>query len=200
MPTQHKPSPPHKPNTAVVAKPILLDTKLPRWQLAVFLTFFVFVGSVLVYFVLAATETELFTVEAEALSAPPTAKVVDDPLASGTKALHLPDSGAAVETKSVATGIALSRLAIRARGVQCKGAPYMTVYVDDKRIDSLAVTSTTWADYSLVTNIPAGSHRVAVRFANAGYGTGCKRSILLDKLTFFGLSSVPNSPPGDLQP
>ena len=50
-------------------------------------------------------------------------------------------------------------LVIRAKGDQYKGAPSMTVSVDGKAVSTIAVSATTWTDYSVLIGTAAGTPR-----------------------------------------
>lgn len=110
--------------------------------------------------------------------------------ASGGQALLLWSNGTA---SAAWTTPATTQLVVRARGDQCKGAPRMELGVDGVRLSTTAVSSTAWTDYSTAVGLPAGSHKISVRFTNDYRTRACDRNLRVDTIT-----AVPATAPGPM--
>jgi Ca-dependent carbohydrate-binding module xylan-binding len=137
----------------------------------------------------------------------PAGKAVDANLEAASMVVSPPNSGGVISDSTASTGSALflwsngsasknlslsesKGVVVRAKGDSCRGAPTMTVSVDDKNIATLGVSSTSWTDYRIVAAIPAGSHTLAVAFTNDdAIEHRCDRNLKIDKLTIVGLDS-----------
>jgi hypothetical protein len=92
-----------------------------------------------------------------------------------------------------------SAIFVRARGIQCHGAPIMHVSIDGIRISSGGVTATTWTDYSAAGAIAAGTHRIGIAFVNPYIGFDCIRKLLVDTVIVApnAAATPPDSTPSD---
>ncbi|TXI49917.1 MAG: hypothetical protein E6Q57_07250 [Mycobacterium sp.] len=122
-------------------------------------------------------------IQAESMAVAPAkaGSIYSDSTASGGKALVLTSNGTASTTVTVpdSTG-----LVIRAKGDQYKGAPSMTVSVDGKAVSTIAVSATTWTDYSVPIGTAAGTHTVSIAFTNDLYASRSKdRNLRIDTIT-----------------
>jgi endoglucanase len=124
--------------------------------------------------------------EAESMSLPSSqGQAFSDSSASGGQGLLIWSNGTA--SRSITTGGAQG-MTVRARGDQCDGSPQMAVAVDGQTVLSVAVSSSSWTDYSANTSIPSGNHTIAISFTN-DYLSGCDRNLRLDKVSL--ASSAP---------
>ena len=104
-----------------------------------------------------------------------------DSAASGGRALLIWSNASA--SKTVALPGAATGLTVWAKGDQCNGAPRMKVSVDGKTILTAYVTSTSWAPYSALVAVAAGTHVVKLTFDN-DYYRSCDRNLRADRLAF----------------
>ncbi len=105
-------------------------------------------------------------IEAESMTVSPTSagKIFKDSSASGRKALRLSANATATQTVSLP---ASTRLVIRARGDQYKGAPMHDASPSmDNVVSTTQVSSTSWTDYSIPIDVPAGTHTISIAFTN----------------------------------
>ena len=129
------------------------------------------------------------TAEAEAMSLPSgSGMVVSDSAASGGRALEIWSTATA--TGSV-TSRATRRIAVRARGEQCQGAPRMTVAVDGRTALDVQVSATTWTDYAADLPLADGAHTITVRFTNDYLGSGCDRNLFVDRALLTSVAARP---------
>src|SRR4051794_11197418 len=124
----------------------------------------------------------LLSVEAESMTT--SGKVRSDSKASGGRAVLLSTNGSLSAT--VTLGSAASSVVVTVRGDQCQGAPVATLKVDGADVQSVPVTSTAWAAYTVPAAIGAGSHTVAIAYANDFSTRQCDRNLYVDKLTLMG--------------
>ena len=96
------------------------------------------------------------TFEAESMSVSPkrAGSAFLDATASQGTALRLSANSTASKRLSLP---ASTKLAVRARGIQCQGAPAMTVAIDGKAVMATSVTATSWTLYTVSTIIAAGT-------------------------------------------
>lgn len=144
------------------------------------------------------TGTTTVTIEAESMTVTPAkaGSIFSDAAASGRKALLLSTNSAASKTISLpsATG-----LVIRARGDQYNGAPVMTVSVDGAVVATTAVSSTSWADYTIPVALSAGTHTISVAFTNDLRRSAARdRNLRIDKITV--VPAPTSTPPTDTAP
>ncbi|MGQ0519849.1 MAG: glycoside hydrolase family 6 protein [Actinomycetota bacterium] len=119
-------------------------------------------------------------VEAESMSLPAGAGAAyEDAAASGGRGLLLWSNGTA--GADITTG-AITRLTVRASGDACSGAPSISVHVGASLILSAQVRSSTWKDYTASVSVPAGTHRLAVTYANDHRTAKCDRNLRLDRV------------------
>lgn len=133
-------------------------------------------------------------IEAESMAVTPTkaGRSYSDSTASGTRALVLSSNGTASTTLTLPDA---TSLVIRAKGDQYKGAPSMTVSIDGKAVSTIAVSSTTWTDYTVPIATSAGTHTVSIAFTNDLYASKAKdRNLRIDKVTLVA-AAVPTQTP-----
>jgi hypothetical protein len=125
------------------------------------------------------------TIEAETITGTSRTVVFSDPTASAGKGIYLTTDGNV--TKTVTTG-ALSNITVRAEGMQCSGAPQMTVAVDGRQVGATqTVSNTAWQNFSIPVSLPSGQHTITVTFPNDEYQAGvCDRNLALDDVTLTG--------------
>ncbi|HEU4979171.1 MAG TPA: glycoside hydrolase family 6 protein [Solirubrobacteraceae bacterium] len=129
------------------------------------------------------------TAEAEALSLPSgSGMVVSDSAASGGRALEIWSSATASGTVA---SRATRRIAVRARGQQCQGAPRMIVAVDGRTALDVEVPATSWTDYAADLALPDGPHAVTVRFANDFLAPACDRNLFVDRVLLTSVAARP---------
>ncbi|MEI6254511.1 MAG: carbohydrate-binding domain-containing protein, partial [Mycobacteriaceae bacterium] len=118
-----------------------------------------------------------------------------DSTASGRQALLMSTNGTASATVSLP---ASTKLVIRAKGDQYKGAPAMTVSLDGKVISTISVSSTTWTDFTVPITASAGTHTVSIAYANELRASASKdRNLRIDKIT---VVASPVTPPSTQTP
>jgi len=181
-------------------------------QLIIFVLAFGLIGYII--FKSFAAAPLLASLEAEQLSLPVGASVVGDTSASGGKAMLFTVNS--TSTGSVNLPSASSSLTVIAKGTSCQGSANMTIAVDgNKLMANQAVSSSTWASYTVAASLNAGSHEVSASFNNAYTKTKgkfgnvqCFRSLYLDVYNFYG-ASVTTTPaptvnlsasPGNISP
>ena len=118
--------------------------------------------------------TTTSTVEAEKMKAGGSARVVSDSKASSRSAVAIVGNATVTTTVTIPASTALT---IRARTTS--GAPNLTVSIDGVPITTVAVTSTSYADYAFAGAIPAGTHSISISSSNATSTS----SLYLDKLS-----------------
>jgi hypothetical protein len=142
-----------------------------------------------------ASTLPLTVVEAEAMTPPAGTIVIDDSIASGTKALKFSVDGTA--TSSFSLPSESSNLSLRAKGVSCNGSPQAVVKVDGGVVQTVTINSSGWADYTVAAKLLAGTHTLTVSFTNdynqyAGNSGNlkCSRDLYVDKIEFLGAVPV----------
>src|SRR5689334_23567625 len=139
-----------------------------------------------------ASAADATSIEAEAMSLSTTkgAKIVTDVGASGGTALGL--TGAVTLSTTLALPQSV-KVVMRARGVQCFGAPVAAVFVDGVVIGRIPITASKWTDYTATANIPAGTHTVGIKFANPQWFF-CVRALYIDTVSIVASTTTQ---PGD---
>jgi hypothetical protein len=158
-----------------------------------------------------AQSIEVATYEAEAMTLPSGGSVISDSSLSLGSAVLLTASGTAStpQDKLVTLTKPANLVTIKAKGVQCSGAPQLLISITNSANGSIAFQSTvsvsnsSWADYSLTTSIPSATYSLSVGFNNdnsvrKGKKT-CSRDLYIDKITFNGEEVTPPTPSGTLE-
>jgi predicted xylan-binding protein with Ca-dependent carbohydrate-binding module/lysyl oxidase/fibronectin type III domain protein len=130
-----------------------------------------------------AGQTSVASFEAESMTIDPTSAthIFSDGTASGGQGVAFWANDSI--TKTVTTPAA-SNVVVRARGDQCNGAPNMVVQVDGRTAMSVAVSSTSWNDYTGALSLAAGSHTFVVSYTNDLRVVGtCDRNLRADKVS-----------------
>jgi len=131
------------------------------------------------------------TLEAEQFSLSSGAgQAYSDPSASGGKALLMWSNGIATRSFVTATS---GRLAIRARGDQCGGAPRMVVRVDGSQVLSVLVSSKTFVTYQSNAQISPGTHKLTVSYGNDYRSRACDRNLRLDMVMATTVDPMPTA-------
>jgi hypothetical protein len=134
--------------------------------------------------------------EAEAMRVPGSAgRIVTLAGASNRRALLLTGSRAA-RTRLAAPSPSALTIAVRAR--RCRGAPRIVASVDGRAVIRRPVGSRRWTMLRSRSVAPAGAHRVRIRLANPRRARGCRRGLLLDRVSFVARAAGPptSSSPG----
>jgi hypothetical protein len=123
------------------------------------------------------------SLEAESMVVTPAGagSVYADKTAPGGAALGLWTTAQA--TTNISLSAPATAVSIRAKGQLCKGAPTMTVAIDGKATSPTAVSTTSWADYSMTVALQAGTHTLSVAFTNPYRKGNCSRALGLDRVT-----------------
>jgi beta-glucanase (GH16 family) len=79
---------------------------------------------------------------------------------------------------------AATLVSVRARGVDCLGAPRLAIRIDGHQVLNLPVDPEGWKVYSALLHLGSRRHRVRVRLLNPGHTRMCRRQLLVDKLVF----------------
>jgi hypothetical protein len=162
----------------------------------VFAAVFAVIGAIFLWKSFAASAVG--SLEAELLTG--SGSVVTDTNAQAGKALKLLDGTAANGTLTTsAPGVSLI---LRAKGTQCKGAPQVSISIDNSVALTASVSSTGWSNYTSVVTLPGGSHTIQAVFTNPysfdkGNGPNkCVRELYLDAITVMeGSSTTDTSAP-----
>lgn len=148
-----------------------------KLSLLVFVGLFAIIGVVVLFRSFAATTVG--SLESEAMTMTSTSTVVADSAASGSKAVQLTKSEPLSGTLTLSAQA--TNIVLRARGVQCKGAPQAVVTIDGKQALVATVSATSWTQYNAAQTLAAGNHPITVAFANPGsVGKKCSRSLTVD--------------------
>jgi len=148
-------------------------------------------GAVLAVAAPATAAAGVTSIEAEAMTVSPTsgAKIITDANASGGRALGL--TGAVTVAANLTVPQSVS-VVVRARGLQCWGAPVAAVIVDGVIIGRSPILASKWTDYTATANIPAGAHTISVKFANPQWFF-CVRALYIDTVSIVAATSTPPS-------
>jgi Spherulation-specific family 4 len=139
----------------------------------------------------AAGSTVVATVQAEQMTLPTGASVINSSTASGGKAVMLTEPGSSLTT-SVPVAGAVTTVDVVAHGARCqRGWPAMTVSLDGKTVlNSASVNSSSWQNYSAVASLAAGSHTLSISDSAAA---SC-RTLYVDEIIFSSSAPVPATP------
>ena len=120
--------------------------------------------------------------EAEAMRVPGSAgRIVAAASASGRKALLLTGARAARTRLAARSGSALT-IAVRAR--RCRGVPRIVASVDGRVVTRRRVAARRWTTLRSRSAVAAGAHTVRIRLANPRRAGGCRRGLLVDRVSF----------------
>ena len=120
--------------------------------------------------------------EAEAMRVPGSAgRIVTLAGASARRALLLTGSRAA-RTRLAAPSPSALTIAVRAR--PCRGVPRIVASVGGRAVIRRPVASRRWTTLRSRSVVRAGAHRVRIRLANPRRARGCRRGLLLDRVSF----------------
>src|SRR3954467_5019873 len=108
---------------------------------------------------------------------PRSVRVVKDRAAGGKRAVLLVGRG---ELRKRLSTPALARMAIRARGIPCRGRPRLRVRIDDFLAGTVRVRSRRWRVYLLRAPAKAGRHTIRISLANPRRARRCRRRLLVD--------------------
>jgi hypothetical protein len=199
MSTKKSTSPAIPPKNSTQSNAVLASNpRFSRFQLMAAIAGFVLFG-LLIIFITRAAASPIATVEAEKLSLPVGGSVVSDTAASNGRAIKLTAPGTAASGTDTLSTAALSSTAvsvtIRAKAELCSGNPKITAKVGTIILPARSIPSTNWVDYSYSVTIPASTtpYNLGIEFSddytdyagNSG-NAKCSRSLLVDKITFFG--------------
>ena len=126
------------------------------------------------------------------VSRPSNGTTYTDPTASGGTALLLHRNATASTTVTLPE---FTSLVIRAKGDQYRGAPEMRVSLNGKVVSKVAVTATSWTDYTVPFSGPAGTYTLSVAFTNDRYSRrNGDRNLRLDTVTVVSAVVDPEPP------
>ncbi len=189
------------------------EAHLTLWRMLAFVLIFGSIGTYFLWKSFAAVPV-VASIEAETMTIPAGASVVSDSTASSSNGILMTANATATSSAPLSFSAVANQITVRAKGVQCNGAPQIIVKVDNVPVLTTSVSSSGWTDYSAAVNLASGPHAVAVSFSNdfTKYKGGsrkfvCTRDLSVDKLTFFGASGDISAPsvasltatPGDQQ-
>jgi hypothetical protein len=96
---------------------------------------------------------------------------------------------------SFTTTAAADKITIRAKGDQCAGAPQMVLKVNGQQLYSVAVTATSYTDYTTAVSLPAATHSIELSFTNDHWLAGnCDRNLYIDRTTVYGTTTPTPAP------
>jgi Glycosyl hydrolases family 43 len=125
-----------------------------------------------------------------------TARVVVDRAAGGGRAVAVRGRGEVRRRFTTVRGA--SALVLRARALPCtRTRPRVVLRLDGRRVGLRVVRSTRFGRLRFPAAAPPGPRVAALRLANPGRGTSCRRTVVLDSLRVVGL---PRQPPPPLTP
>jgi hypothetical protein len=154
-------------------------------QVLVFALVFGLFGTILIFRSFAAT-TKVATIQAETLvyehPISPDVAIGSDPNADSGKVLNMKWGGTASKSVSLPNA---SKVGVRVRGTQCKGAPKMIFKIDGQIIISTDVSSTTFKEYAANASVKAGTHTVSITFPNDYSRSSCDRNLYPDAIYFY---------------
>lgn len=121
-------------------------------------------------------------------------KVLTTKYTSNGYALKLTTSVPA--TGSVTTNGTATNFSLRARGVQCNGAPIVIISINGTQVLTATVSNTTFSSFNttLTPNLPASTYTVTATFSNPYKTSSCTRALILDKLVFTNVSTTSTTP------
>lgn len=132
-------------------------------------------------------------------------RVVRDAAATGRRALLLTGAGSA---RGQARVTEPARATLVVRGGSCAGAPRIALTVDGRRVLTRTVKGTRrYTSLSAPSALAAGTHAIAVRLLNPHRGSGCRRTVRVDRLVLApapasalapGPPSAPSTPSGPI--
>jgi|GEM_PF-3528271 len=160
-----------------------------RYSLLIFIVIFAALGTYLILRSFAASTVGVL--EAELLTG--SGNVVSDNSAQQGKALSLTNTTAA--TGTLTTTAMGDTLTLRAKGVQCHGAPQVAITVDGQQKLLTSVSSTSYTGYSVATSISQASHSVTAKLTNPYAKHSCARSVSLDYISVTSNSSPVTTAP-----
>jgi hypothetical protein len=139
----------------------------------------------------AASSTVVATVQAEQMTLPTGASVINSSTASGGKAVMLTEPGSSLTT-SVPLPSAVTTVDVVANGTRCqRGWPAMTGSLDGKTVlNSASVNSSSWQNYRAAASLAAGSHTLSITDSAAA---SC-RTLYVDEIIFSSSTPVPAKP------
>src|SRR4051794_16752880 len=127
---------------------------------------------------------------------PRSVRVVKDRGAGGRRAVLLVGRG---ELRKRVSSSALARMAIRARGIPCRGRPRLRARIDDFLAGTVRARSRRWRIYRMRAPAKAGSHTIRLSLVNPLRTRHCRRRLLLDSVRLIAASRkapAPVKPPG----
>ena len=151
-----------------------------KLRFLIFVAIFAVIGVILLLRSFAATTVG--SVEAESLMlASGNRATVADSAASGGMALLLTASEPATGTINLSAPS--TNIVMRAKGMQCKGAPQAVVSIDGKQVLLASVSASNWTEYNTSQVLAAGNHTISVILSNPGsVGKKCTRSLTVDTI------------------
>ena len=139
----------------------------------------------------AADSTVVATVQAEQMTLPAGASVINSSTASGGEAVMLTEPGSSLTTSVPLPG-AVTTVDVVAQGTRCqRGWPAMTVSLDGKTVlNSASVNRSSWQNYSAAASLAAGGHTLTISDSAAA---SC-RTLYVDEIIFSSSASVSVAP------
>ena len=162
-----------------------------RIKLILFIIIFAGIGVWLVWHSLAAGPL-VGNIQAEQMSLPTGASVINDSYASGGQAIMLTAPGETsgqITLPSNATSYALV-----VKGTKCQGGRWWRKYsstqnisfsVDGNQVLGTSVNSSRWTTYSGSINLASTNHSIKITYTNTGTSS-CAQSLYLDVVNFYG--------------
>lgn len=163
-------------------------------KLLIFALVFAVLGTIIIWRGFSATVASVVEAEAMVPSSTYYAKQVSDTNASNGQAMQLTANTTLSGTFN--TSGPASKVTLRAKGIQCGGAPQAVVKVDGVQVLSSAVSATSWTEYNVSAGFGAGSHRLSVSFTNANTSKkrSCSRSVYVDVVKIYSQDIADSTP------
>lgn len=176
-----------------------LMSALNNNKVVVFTVVFAAVGSWLIWSVLGASQL-IGSLQAEQMSLPVGASVINDTYASGGQAMMMTAPGESTGVFTLPTNT--TSFSVVAKGTKCgkyrwwrksPSTQSMTISIDGNQILTSPVTSASWTSYSAAVNLAATSHKLTITYANSS--ASCAQSLYLDVAKFYGETVTVTSAP-----
>ncbi len=133
------------------------------------------------------------SVEGESLSGSGT--VISSTTASNGKYLQI--NSATVTAGTITTTAPATTLSVAASGIQCHGAPQVSIKIDGSQALVASVSNSSgWVNYTANIPISQGTHAISAELKNPLTRGKCSRALNLDVVRALDNSSTDTTPPG----
>ncbi len=162
-----------------------------RLKLGAFIVLFAAIGA---YFIFSssASPQNLANLDVYQMSLPHSAVVYTSNSAPVSQAVGFNKNGSATGTLTVPSGATLSSLSLTAASYQCKGAPTLSIRLNQLvALPATSITSGNWTSYSANLNLGSGTYKVKLVAGNIRDSSNCLRTVRADLIAFNGSENAP---------